>query len=92
MTIGDCQAVVADADPGEALGAVDRDELGQVVEVLARELGAVGHDDRLHGAALGERVGEDFEPRAGEDGGAIDQLEPEAGIGRSVPKRATASA
>ena len=51
FTIGDCRpsrpvADVVDLDPGQALGAVDLDELGVAVDLAAAHLAAAGHAQR----------------------------------------------
>jgi len=58
----DAGGAVRHLDVGQTLGAIDADELGQVVDFLARQLGALGQAQGHHPAirVLG-RTGEDLE-------------------------------
>jgi hypothetical protein len=53
FTIGDCRPLgrVIDLDPGQALGAVDLDELGVGVDLAAAHLAAARHAQRGHAPA-----------------------------------------
>ena len=70
-----------DLDIGQTLRAVDADELGVAIDLLARELAAV-RQAKGHHAPLGilRRLGEDLEVDPGHQVGDIDQLERHAQI------------
>ena len=69
--------VFLDLDPGQAHGAVDLDELGVGVDLLAGHGFAAGH---LHGLdQLG--LGKELEAGTAHDVGDVHQLQTEAGIG-----------
>ena len=73
---------VVDLDPGQALGAVDLDELGVAVDLAPAHLAAARHAQRHDAAALGlRRRREDLEVDVGHDVGELGQLELDAQVG-----------
>ena len=77
-TLGD----VIDLDPGQALGAVDLDELGVAVDLPAAELGALRYAQGHHPAARrGRRPAEDLEIHILHLLGQLGQFELDAQVG-----------
>ena len=66
--------------PDEPLGAVLLGHLGQLIEILARQLARAGVDP-AHDPAARQRAGEDLELAVGDRRTEIAQLQPEAGVG-----------
>jgi hypothetical protein len=74
---GRLPAVLLDLDPGQALGAVDFDEFGVVVDLLARKFAAAAHGQRLDQGGRGEEL----ELGAAHDFGHVGERQAEADVG-----------
>ncbi len=84
-------AVGLHGQPGQPLGAIAFDELGQLVQLLAAVAGQPFGAQAFDLAARRYRVAEYAEVAAGHQVGDVGQLHAKAQVGLSVPKRLIAS-
>ena len=82
LLIGGDHLAVVEAGPGQTLGLIGLDEVGQLVDLLPGEVGGVAvHVDEPHGAALGHRAGEHAEAAVLHDVADVLDLKAEAQVG-----------